>query len=83
MAQVDDMQEQFGLHDLFERGFERFDQACGSLRMKPTVSVSNTFWFVGRRSRRVVGSSVANILSSARAAAPVSVLSRVDLPALV
>ena len=39
--------------------------------MNPTVSVSSTFWFVGNFSRRVVGSSVANNLSSARTAAPV------------
>ena len=56
---------------------------CGSLRMKPTVSVSKTFWFVGSFSRRVVGSSVANKMSFASTSAPVSALSRVDLPALV
>ena len=56
---------------------------CGSLRMKPTVSLSNAFWLVGNRRRRVVGSSVAKSLSSLNTSAPVSLLSRVDLPALV
>ena len=49
---------------------------CGNFRMKPTVSVSKTFWLVGNRKRRVVGSSVANNLSSARTSAPVSALSK-------
>ena len=54
----------------------------GSLRMKPTVSVSRyvrpeiSIW-------RVVGSSVWNRRSLTPTSAPVSALSSVDLPALV
>ena len=51
--------------------------------MKPTVSVSKTFWFVGNFNRRVVGSSVANKMSFAKTSAPVSALSSVDFPAFV
>jgi len=53
------------------------------LRMKPTVSLSKTFWLVGKRNRRVVGSSVANKVSSASTDAPVSLFNSVDLPAFV
>jgi hypothetical protein len=51
--------------------------------MKPTVSVSTTSRSRGKRSRRLIGSSVANSLSSASAFPSVSALSSVDLPALV
>ena len=51
--------------------------------MNPTVSLSNAFWLVGNRKRRVVGSSVAKSLSSLNTSAPVSLLSNVDLPAFV
>ena len=51
--------------------------------MNPTVSAMMISRSRGKRSRRVVGSSVANSLSSASTSLPVSVLSSVDLPALV
>ena len=51
--------------------------------MKPTVSSSTISRSAGNRIRRTVGSSVANSLSSASTVLPVTVLSRVDLPALV
>src|SRR5438552_1970623 len=47
--------------------------------MNPTVSVSSSSRPPGTRSRRVVGSRVANSLSSARTPAFVSALRRVDL----
>ena len=53
------------------------------LMINPTVSVSNTLSPQGSSSFLVVGSSVANSLSSERTPAPVSALSNVDLPALV
>ena len=49
--------------------------------MKPTVSVNSTALPPGISTRRVVGSSVANSLSSASTPAFVIVLSSVDLPA--
>ena len=55
----------------------------GSLRMKPTVSVSSTDSPPGSDSRRVVASSVANSRSSTSTPASVSRLSSVDLPAFV
>ena len=51
--------------------------------MNPTVSAMRIGGEVGGTSVRTVVSSVAKSLSSARVAAPVSVLRRVDLPALV
>ena len=51
--------------------------------MKPTVSVMMTSRSSGKRSRRLVGSSVAKSLSSASTSLWVSALSSVDLPALV
>src|SRR5207244_269132 len=45
---------------------------CGSFRRKPTVSLSKMFWLFGSRCLRVVGSSVAKSLSSAKTPAPVS-----------
>ena len=55
----------------------------GILLIKPTVSTSITLSPLGKRSARVVGSSVANSLSSTKTPARVSVFIRVDLPALV
>ena len=52
----------------------------GSFWMKPTVSENRTSRPPLSSTRRVVGSSVANSLSSARMPAPVSVLMSVDLP---
>ena len=52
--------------------------------MKPTVSVTIAVWPSPSLTWRLVGSSVANSLSSARATSePTSALSRVDLPAFV
>ena len=63
---VDDVQQQVGLVQLLERGAERARRdRCGRSRMKPTVSAMMTSRSRGKRSRRVVGSSVANSLSSA------------------
>ena len=57
---------------------------CGSLWMKPTVSVRTTLWPSPSFTWRLVGSSVAKSWSSARAASrPVSALSSDDLPAFV
>ena len=55
---------------------------CGSLRMKPTVSVSR-YVRPSSRSVRVVGSSVWKRRSRTPTSAPVSAFSSVDLPALV
>lgn len=55
----------------------------GRLRMKPTVSVMRISCPPARVRRRVVGSRVAKSLFSARTSAPVSLLRREDLPALV
>ena len=52
---------------------------CGSLRTKPTVSVSNSGAPPGRSMRRVVGSSVAKSLSSTNTSAPVSFLQQAGL----
>src|SRR5216683_2651649 len=51
--------------------------------MKPTVSVIITSRSRGKRKRRLVGSSVANSLSSTNTSELVSALRSVDLPALV
>ena len=56
---------------------------CGSLRMKPTVSVTSATWRSGLTSWRVVESSVANSRSSTNTPALVSALNSVLLPALV
>ena len=57
---------------------------CGSLWMKPTVSVTIAVWPSPSLTWRDVGSSVANSLSSAFATSlPTSELSSVDLPAFV
>lgn len=56
---------------------------CGRSLTKPTVSVIRTVWPLGRRRRRVVGSSVAKRRSWARTLALVRRLRRVDLPLLV
>ena len=58
-------------------------RVCGSLRKKPTVSVSRTRCLLGKVKLRVVGSSVAKSLFSATTSAPVSKFSSVDFPALV
>ena len=55
----------------------------GSLRTKPTVSLTSTASPPGSSRRRVRGSSVANRRSSTSTPASVSRLSSVDLPALV
>ena len=57
---------------------------CGSLWMKPTVSVTIAVCPSPSLTWREVGSSVANSLSSALATSlPTSALSSVDLPAFV
>ena len=55
----------------------------GKSRMKPTVSLMIISCSRGSRSRREVGSSVANIRCSARTSLLVSAFSSVDLPAFV
>src|SRR2546430_865258 len=56
---------------------------CGRCRTKPTVSVRVNARPEGVSARRTAGSRVANSASSTRTPAPVSTLSRLDLPALV
>ncbi|CFS08108.1 Uncharacterised protein [Mycobacterium tuberculosis] len=55
----------------------------GRCRTKPTVSVSTTGLPSPNSARLVVGSRVANSASCTSTPAPVSALSRLDLPALV
>ena len=55
----------------------------GRCRTNPTVSVSTNGLPSANSPRRVVGSSVANNAFSTSTPAPVSALSRLDLPALV
>ncbi len=57
--------------------------ACGSLRMKPTVSESKTGLLAARLTCRVVASSVANKRSSASTPASARAFISVDLPAFV
>lgn len=83
MADVHNVQKQISLDDFLEVALNASTNRCGSLRINPTVSDSKTFWFVGRRSRRVVGSSVAKRMSSAKTEAPVNLFKSVDLPAFV
>ena len=56
---------------------------CGRCRTNPTVSVSVNGRPPGVSAFRTVGSRVANSASSTSTPAPVSALSRLDLPALV
>jgi hypothetical protein len=68
MADIDDVHQEVGFDDFLEGGFESFDQPVGQFADETRrYRTSRTFWLVGRRSRRVVGSSVAKSLSSARA----------------
>ncbi len=55
----------------------------GSLWMKPTVSVTMATWPSPSFTRRLVGSRVANSLSSTRATSLPTAFSSVDLPAFV
>ena len=81
---VDDVEEEVGVAELLERRAEGGRRGpAGRSRMKPTVSVMITSRSRGKRSRRLVGSSVAKSLSSASTAESVSALSSVDLPAFV
>jgi hypothetical protein len=81
-AGVDDVDDEVGQPRLLQRGAEGLDELVGSLRMKPTVSVSR-YGRPLRRSWRVLGSSVWNSRSRTPTVAPVIWLSSVDLPALV
>ena len=55
----------------------------GRSRINPTVSETRTRRFEGRRSARIVGSSVANILEETSTSARLRALNNVDLPAFV
>jgi hypothetical protein len=83
VGDVEQVDDEVGDDDLFEGGLEGLDEAVGRRRMKPTVSVASRVRPSGSRNWRVVGSSVAKSLSTARTWAPVSLLRREDLPALV
>ena len=81
---VDDVHDQVGVGDLLQRRAERLDELVRQVpdeadrvgqRVDPAVRRP--------RARRVVGSRVANSASSTSTPAPVSRLSRLDLPALV
>ena len=83
VMRVAHMHDDVGLGDLFQRGAEGRDEMgrqvgdeahrVGQDRLRPD----------GRSSRRIVGSRVANSMSSAPTADRVRRLNRVDLPALV
>ena len=82
---VDDVHQQVGVDDLLQRGAERLDQLGGQVaheadgvgeHERPPRHSENS-------ARRVVGSRVANNASCTSTPAPVSALSRLDLPALV
>ena len=81
---VDHVDEEVGL-DAPTSSVERNASTSwwGSLRTKPTVSVSSTVSPPGRASCRVRGSSVTNSRFSTSTPASVSRLSSVDFPALV
>jgi len=82
-ARIDHVHQVVGGGGHLQRALERLDEPCGRRRTNPTVSVRSTGSPPGRARRRVVGSSVANRRSSTSTPAAVSVLSSVDLPALV
>src|ERR1700733_7388209 len=77
---VDDVQDQFRVGDLFQCGPERVDEL---MRQMPDEAPGAGERDGGARARRPAGSSVANSESSTSTCAPVSRLSRLDLPALV
>ena len=84
VAAVDDVQHQVGLGHLLQRGAEGLDQLVRQVPDEPDgVGQGVTRARRRCRARRTVGSRVANSAFSTSTPAPVSRLSRLDLPALV
>src|SRR4029453_15103388 len=71
MTEICHVNKQIGFADFLGLSLEGFDKKFGSLRKNPTVSVSRTRCLLGSVKLRVVGSSVAKSLSTARTSAPV------------
>ena len=81
---VDHVHQQIGLGRLLQRGGERLDQVVRQVADEADgVGQGVDPAVVAVSERRVVGSRVANRASSTSTPAPVSRLSRLDLPALV
>ena len=80
---VDHVQQQVGLGRLLQGRGERLDQIVRQVADEADGVGQGVDPAVGGLVRRVVGSRVANRASSTRTPAPVSRLSRLDLPALV
>ncbi len=78
IRRVHDMDEYVRERGLLQGGLEGFDEPRGRFRTKPTVSVAKSPLPGPNTIRRVVGSSVANSLSSARACALVMAFRRLD-----
>jgi hypothetical protein len=80
---VDDVDEEVGEDGFFEGGAEGLDEIVGQIADEADGVGEQHGWPSGSSRRRVVVSRVAKSLSSASTSAPVSLLSREDLPALV
>ena len=83
MGDVDDVEQRVRLLNLFEGCTKAATTVGGSFWMNPTVSVSSASRPEGSVILRVTGSRVEKSCSRAVTPAPVSLLSRVLLPALV
>ena len=83
MSAVDDVEHQVGARDLLEGRAEGLDELVRQLAHEPDRVGEGVLPAVGLPARRTVGSSVANSASSTSTPAPVSRLSRLDLPAFV
>ena len=83
VAAVDDVQHEVGVGDLLQRRAERLDQLVRQLADEADGVGERELPAVRRLARRTVGSRVANSAFSTSTPAPVSRLSRLDLPALV
>ena len=80
---VDDVHEQVRPGGLLQRRAERLDELVRQVPDEPDGVGQGVARPSGVTARRVVGSRVANSASSTSTPAPVSALSRLDLPALV
>ena len=80
---VDDVHDQVGVGGFLQRRPERLHQLVRQVPDEPDGVGEGECPAVGVRARRTAGSSVANSASSTSTPAPVSRLSRLDLPALV
>jgi len=83
MTRVYDMQQDVRLHHLFQGGPESGDQLMGQFTDEPYRIGKQDLLLIGKVKLLVVGSRVAKSLSSTKTLAPVRLLSKVDLPALV